>query len=66
MRSVCIALLMCIASSQAIAHNDEKPQVGKGAIEGKVSATVVTWSVLGIAFLITIGVVTAVAIHRDK
>lgn len=41
-------------------------QKGQAAKEGRVSATALTWGILGVGLLVAIGVVIAVVLSQDN
>lgn len=59
-------ILCALAISLPFCALPKEQPVGKAANEGKSNASTIAWAVFGAAFLVTIGVVVAVAISQSN
>ena len=66
MKKSILLLLIQILACQGFAASSNGSNVGMAAKQGRSSASAVAWSVAGISLLLTIGIITAIAIQNEK
>ena len=59
------SLVLTTASPQEIPEGNRNHHLGEGADQGSTSASTIAWTAIGVSFIVAIGIIIAVTIHRD-